>query len=266
MTPLKRSAPQWVFALIMFGCALFVVLTLIAMLFYPGGTTTDPAASGYSFVANVLSELGMTETYAGQENTVSRVLFTIALSSTGAGLAAFFLAFRQFFVVSRSGRILSGIGSAAGIVCAICLVGAAFTPLDVQEQWHFALVTCAFGVFAAAAVLYANAIRRQPAYPDRFALVFDALSLFLLIYLFLVLLGPPRSTPEGMVLRATSQKIIIYAAVISVIVQSYGAICMLKTRRGGPAQAGPDDSGASPGKVTRLNAGLVEGDGDATED
>jgi hypothetical protein len=214
---------RWVFTLIMFGCALFVVLTLIAMLFYPGGTMTDPTTSGYSFFANVLSELGMTETRAGQPNTISRVLFTTALFLTGVGLAAFFLAFRQFFVVSRSGRILSGIGSASGIVCAICLVGAAFTPIDVHEQWHFALVTCAFAAFAVAAVAYANAIRREPAYPDRFALIFDAFSILLLIYLFLVMLGPPRSTPEGMMLQATAQKIIVYAAVIIVMVQSQGA-------------------------------------------
>jgi hypothetical protein len=202
------------------------------MLFYPGGTMTDPTASGYSFFANVLSELGMTETHAGQPNMVSMVLFTIALSLTGAGLAAFFLAFRQFFVVSRSGRILSGIGSASGIVCAICLIGAAFTPIDVQKQWHFTLVTCAFGAFAAAAVLYANAIRRESDYPNRFALVFDAFSILLFIYLLLVMLGPARSTPEGMMLQATAQKIIVYAAVISVFVQSHGAMRMLKTRHG----------------------------------
>jgi hypothetical protein len=230
----------------MFGCALFVVLTLIAMLIYPGGTMTDPTTSGYSFFANVLSELGMTETYAGQPNRVSRVLFTTALSLMGAGLVAFFLAFRQFFVASRPGRILSGMGSVSGVVSGICLVGAAFTPIDVQEQWHFALVTCAFGAFAAAAVLYANAIRREPAYPNRYALVFDAFSILLLIYLFLVMLGPPRRAPEGMVLQATAQKLIVCGTVISVMIQSYGAICMLKTPRGEPAQAWPDASGASP--------------------
>lgn len=230
MTRQIRCARRWVFVLIMFGCALFVVLTLIAMLFYPGGTMTDPTTSGYSFFANVLSELGMTETHAGQPNTVSRVLFTVTLSLTGVGMAAFFLAFRQFFVDTRSGRILSGTGSVFGVVCAICLVGAAFTPIDVQAQWHFALVTCAFGAFAAAAVAYANAIRREPTYPDRFALVFDIFSILLLIYLFLVMLGPPRSTPEGMMLQATTQKIIVYAAVISVLVQSNGAVRMLKTR------------------------------------
>ena len=233
MTRLIRYERRWVFALIMFGCALFVVLTVIAMLFYPGGTMTNPTASGYSFFANVLSELGMTYTYAGQPNTLSRVLFTAALSSTGAGLAAFFLAFRQFFVVSRSGRVLSGIGSVFGLVCAISLVGAAFTPIDVHEQWHFGLVTCALGAFAAAAVLYASAIRRERDYPDRFALVFNVFGLLLLIYLFLVMLGPPRSAPEGMMLQATAQKIVVYASVISVFIQALGARKLARARRGG---------------------------------
>jgi hypothetical protein len=165
----------------------------------------------------------MTKTHSGQPNNVSRVLFTTALSLTGAGLAVFFLTFRQFFVVSRSGRILSGIGSVFGVVCAICLVGAAFTPIDVQAQWHFTLVTCAFGAFAAAVIPYAIAIRREPTYPNRFALVFDAFSILLLIYLFLVMLGPPRSEPVGMMLQATAQKIIVYTAVIIVLVQSHVA-------------------------------------------
>jgi hypothetical protein len=31
------------------------------MLLYPGGTVDDPTVIGYSFFANVLSELGMTK-------------------------------------------------------------------------------------------------------------------------------------------------------------------------------------------------------------
>ena len=94
MTHLLGSEQRWVFRLIMVGCVLFVVLTVLAMLFYPGGTVADPTAFTYSPFANVLSELGMTETHAGQPNTVSRVLFTTALTLTGAGLATFFPVFR----------------------------------------------------------------------------------------------------------------------------------------------------------------------------
>jgi hypothetical protein len=66
MAPLPQMAREGVFSLVLAGCALFVVLTVAAMLAYPGGTATDPTTSGYSFFANVLSELGMTRTYAGQ--------------------------------------------------------------------------------------------------------------------------------------------------------------------------------------------------------
>jgi hypothetical protein len=266
MTHPSRNKRCWVFGLIMLGCALFVVVTLIAMLFYPGGTMIDPTTSGYSFFANVLSELGMTQTYAGQPNTASRLLFTIALTLTGAGLAAFFVAFRQFFVTSRLTRILSGLGSVFGVVSGICLIGAALTPIDLLDQWHFALVTYAFVAFAAAAVLYANAIRREADYPTRFALVFDAFSILLLIYLCLAMLGPPRNEPVGMMLQATAQKIIVYAAVISVMVQSYGYIYMLKTRLGESVPAYSDTHGALPGKPRALNADLAEGDVDGKRD
>jgi len=50
------------------------------MVFYRGGTITDPASAGYSFFTNFFSDLGMTVGHAGQPKTVSMVLFMVALS------------------------------------------------------------------------------------------------------------------------------------------------------------------------------------------
>jgi len=95
------------FTSVIVGGIQFVVLTLLAMLFYPGGTKTDPTTPGYSFFRNFFSELGLTRGYGGQPNTISTALFVVSLTVTGIALALFFVGFTQFFRRSLSGRILS---------------------------------------------------------------------------------------------------------------------------------------------------------------
>ena len=53
-----KSWREWVYAAVMVGCIQFVVLTVIAMVFYPGGTHGDPTTKGYSFFRNFFSDLG----------------------------------------------------------------------------------------------------------------------------------------------------------------------------------------------------------------
>ena len=64
------------------GCGLFVVLTLVAMLVYPGGSHDDPAHAGYSFAHNFFSDLGLRQAHNGQPNPLAGTLFFIALLLT----------------------------------------------------------------------------------------------------------------------------------------------------------------------------------------
>ena len=76
----------------------FIILTVIAMLIYPGGTQTDPSSEGYSFWRNFFSELGMTVTESGASNPIGAVLFFAALTGAGMALILFFVAVLQFFL------------------------------------------------------------------------------------------------------------------------------------------------------------------------
>ena len=167
-----------VFTLTMIGCVLFVVLTVLAMLFYAGGTLIDPTTTGYSFTTNFLSELGITTTRAGRANTVSAVLWFTALTMAGVGLMLFSLAFRRFFVRSRWGRTLSTIGSLLGLIAGIGFVGVALAPANVRLQAHMAWLMVAFVAFPFAVVCYAVAILREPSYPNRYGYVFAKEQLF----------------------------------------------------------------------------------------
>jgi hypothetical protein len=215
----RRRALSWVAA----GCVQFVILTVVAMCFYPGGTTADPTTQGYSFFTNFLSELGLTRTHSGESNTISFILFFVALTLAGAGLALFFVVFRSFFGQSRVTRVLSAIGSLFGVLSGICFIGVACTPANLQPVLHGQFVLWAFQAFPVAVILYGIAILLHKTYPKRFALVFVVFAFLLVLYLVLIMRGPGFATPQGLMIQATGQKIIVYASIISILIQSLGA-------------------------------------------
>lgn len=214
---------QGVFRLVAICCVLFVLLTAVAMLFYPGGTATDPTTRGYSFFTNFFSELGLTQTRTGQPNTVSAILFITALTAAGAALAVFFVVFAQFFVHSTAGKILSGLGALCGVLAGICFIGVAFTPANLYLRAHGQFVLWAFTAFPLAALFYTVAILQERRYPKRFALVFGVFTLLLILYLVLLFTGPSFRTAQGVLVQATGQKVIVYASIISILIQAVGA-------------------------------------------
>jgi len=214
---------QQVFTWVIISFILFGLLTLVAMFCYPGGTMTDATTSGYLFFSNFFSDLGITETYAGQPNTLSAVLFIAALIMAGCGLAVFFIAFRQFFLTSAAERWFSGIGSCCGVIAGICFVGVALTPANLYMDIHLQFVFWAFRAFPLAVLCYAIAIFFGHRYPRRFAFVFVAFGILLVLYLLLIEQGPDIRTPAGMVIQATGQKVIVYATILTVLIQALGA-------------------------------------------
>lgn len=223
MTCKSRFWRQTSFQLSMVVCLVFVVLTAAAMLFYPGGTTADPEASRYLFFQNFFSDLGLTEAKSGESNTVSAVLFIIALSMAGSILALFFTAFSQFFGESLPGKLLSRLGTLAGIVSGICFIGIAATPANLHGWAHMVFVDWAFRMFLLAALLYTAAILIERRYPRRMAIVFALFALLLAAYVVLITVGPSTETENGLTIQATGQKIIVYAAIIAIFIQAWAA-------------------------------------------
>lgn len=223
-----RLRRQQVFLWAAVACVQFVVLTLLAMLFYPGGTAIDPATSGYSFFHNFFSELGLTETYGGQPNTLSAILFVVAMTLAGGGLALFFVAFPQFFARSLTGRLFSGLGSLCGVLSGLCFIGVALTPANLFLEAHVWFVLWAFRLFALAVIPYIAAIFGERGYPNRYALVFVGFAALLIGYLALMTRGPSPDTAEGRLIQVIGQKVIGYASILSLFVQAQGARQMLQ--------------------------------------
>jgi hypothetical protein len=207
----------------MVGCIQFVVLTLLAMLVYGGGTVVDPTTRGYSFFTNFFSDLGFTRTRLGAPNTASAILFFVALTLAGLSLVLFFAAMPRFFRGSRLSRVLSSTGSIFGVVSGLSFVGVAFTPANLYLGAHGMFVQVAFVSFFAAVLCYLAAIPLTPSFPNAYTTVFAVFALLLAGYLWLLFFGPHLDSPLGVQIQATGQKIIVYAAIVFCLIVANGA-------------------------------------------
>jgi hypothetical membrane protein len=205
------------------GCGLFVVLTLVAMLVYPGGSHDDPAYPGYSFAHNFFSDLGLRQAHNGQPNPLAGALFFIALLLTGLTLALFFMQFRRFFLDTRRTQVLSLLGALLGLGAGISFAGVAFTPADVYMEAHVAFVMWAFRLFPLAVLCFTLAMFETPAYPRGYAYVFLGFFGLLIAYYLLLSQGPGFETDQGLVIQALGQKVIVYTSILSICIQSLGA-------------------------------------------
>jgi len=218
------NSPFWqkrVYRYVVIGCGLFVLLTVISMFTYPGGTFTDETTKGYDFFRNFFSDMGLVTAPNGQPNTISLILFAIPLSIVGIGIVAFFIAFRDFFTSDRTGTLLSWLGTFIGVVSGLCFVGIAFAPYDVLFNIHYQLVFWAFRTILITIAQYPIIILRQNNYPRRYGWIFVVYTVFLAAYVILLEFGPSAKTPAGLIIQATGQKIIAYISILSVMAQSW---------------------------------------------
>lgn len=212
------------FKLSLWGGGLFVPLTLVAMLVFPGGTIADPTTKGYSFFENFFSELGFFTTKSGAANYFAAPLFFIAMVLAGVSLVIFSLAFRQFFLSNKRQRWLSGAGMLVGVLSGLCFIGVAFTPADILLDQHVFFVMWAFRLFPVSVLLYTAAIFTHTSYPRLYGWLFIGFTICLVAYILLLEFGPSAGkTHSGEIIQSVGQKIIVYISIIMVGVQSWGA-------------------------------------------
>lgn len=209
----------------------FFVFTVVAMLLYPGGTYFNPAASRYIFFENFFSDLGRTFAHDGQMNILAAALFFLALFLAGVGLILFFVVMPGVVQGPFINKVLSRLGSAAGIVAGLSFIGVAFTPADLYPAEHRDFVLRAFQSFFLAVLFYIPVIFLAPAYPNKYGFVFVAFAAILGGYVWLLFYGPDLTTIEGLVIQVAGQKLVVYAAIASVLIQAHGAEGVLASGR-----------------------------------
>jgi hypothetical membrane protein len=220
-------SPRWKGRMLAFCLACFAVYALfnpLAMLFYPGGTSIDPDAEGYSFLENFFSDLGMVRTYGGEPKALSLVLFASALVVMGIAYVLFFAIMPGYFVETRVEKVASRLGSVAGVLAGVSCLGIAATPWDLFLDAHVVFASGLSTSFLLAVVCYAVAIWKNRSYANAYAAVFAAYLVILAAYVCLMVLGPDPSTGEGLVVMAAGQKVAIYTGMLCWFVQFLGAL------------------------------------------
>lgn len=227
---LARRPATNAFRAVIVASGVFFTLTIVAMILYPGGRVGDHESLGYSFFTNFFSDLGQTTTYGGHANYPSLVLFCVALLATGIAAGLFFVAFSGLFERrSPAGRI-SVAAAAFGILAGICFVGVAATPWNLYLQAHNAFVQWAFRMFLLAVICSGAACLLSSRLPRRFVYVFAAFAILLAAYIAMLTVGPAPGTPLGAMIQATAQKIIVYASVLTILIQALSVLALLRNR------------------------------------
>ncbi|MFX1566756.1 MAG: DUF998 domain-containing protein [Promethearchaeota archaeon] len=216
-----ESRIEWLSRISLFGSLQFIIITFIAMLFYPGGTYIDPNISGYSFFSNYFSDLGNTIAYSGENNLISFVLFSITLSIFALSYLLFFINAVFLFKENKLEKKLSLIGLIFAAVSAISLIGVVFTPQDLYFDEHNLFAASAFLWALLPCILYSIILYLNDKYPKKYALPFIIFAIALVVFMVVVLLGPSNQTPEGLIIQVTLQKIVLYLWCISLAIGSF---------------------------------------------
>ena len=204
--------------------ALHALFDPLAMALYPGGTSIDENAEGYSFFENFYSDLGMAQTYGGEPNTLSLLLFASVNALNGIALVFFSVIMPSYFTATRLERFSSRVGSICGVLAGVSSVGAVI-PWDLYLSAHLAFTFSTAALFLLAFVFYSVAMLKNRRYPNVYAAVFAVYLVISSAYFGLTFSSrPDTGTREGLVIVATGQKIVVYSGFICSFVQFLGVL------------------------------------------
>ncbi|NMC06004.1 MAG: hypothetical protein GYA24_12385 [Candidatus Lokiarchaeota archaeon] len=215
----------------MAGCIQFVVLTIIAMLLYPGGKHGNIDTTGYDFLENFFSDLGGTVTPTNLPNPVSSILFFVALLAIGVMVMPFLLVVPSLFTASKVSRNIAWLGTVAGLISAAAFIGVAFTPWNLYMLEHVISVQVAFIGLIPLALFYllAAIAAKERVLQVRYMVLLVEFLVAAIGYVILLFNAPGINTPAGLLINALGQKLIVYNSIIVVAFLAHGCFESLRT-------------------------------------
>lgn len=206
------------------GSVLFLLLSIIAMIIYPGGTKFNHYETRYIFLRNYFSDLGRTTTFLGESNLPTMILFAISLTIVGIALISYFSVIPFIFRENKKAFVLSLISSINGIICAVFYICIGYLPYDRYLSIHTNFVYAAFTGSLLTIILGMIAIFLYKDYSNLYAWFYFVFVLILIGYLIILYAGPSSSTDFGLSVQVVGQKVIVYTEVVSFAVQGIGTI------------------------------------------
>jgi hypothetical protein len=204
--------------LIFLGTAIYLVLMVLAMLFYTGGTRDNPLFPGYSFWGNTLSDSGLYIAWSGVSNTIAMIIFSSSLIVYGVFYIPFFLLVSDILSEGKLEKLSSKIGANFGIAFSISLVGIAFTPADILYLPHMIFVFIGYISAFLNGVFFTIAFYKSKEFPNTYTLIFGIFTIFYFISILLGLIGLMIDRN----LMVLFQKLGTYAALATFLIIGYG--------------------------------------------
>lgn len=202
---------------------LFILLQLLGMRVYPGGTMYDASSQGYSFSKNFFSDMGAYAARNGDPNYFSMILFAMSLTIVGITFISYYLLLPRLLGSDRINYILSSAGTLFAIGGSVCMIGTGFTPSDVVFAPHVFFANNIFHCFLVTALLYTIVIFRSDGLRKRYAIGYAMFFLSIFIYVMILQYGPSANSGESaLIFQVLSQKVIVIVFCFSVVHQTFG--------------------------------------------
>ena len=202
---------------------LFILLQIVGMQVYPGGTMYDVSTIGYSFSKNFFSDMGAYVARNGEPNYLSMIIFALSLTIVGITFALYYLFLPRVLGNDRTNYLLASTGTLFAIGGSICMIGTGFTPSDIVFAPHVFFANNIFHCFLVTALLYTIVIFRSDSLKKRYAMGYAMFFISIFIYVGILQYGPSANSGESaMIFQVLSQKMIVIVFCCSVIHQTFG--------------------------------------------
>ena len=214
----------WLIRAPQFAIIGFIVLNILAMFTYPGGTLHNPYAVGYSFFNNFLSDLGRFISWNGSYNFYSQILFNSTMIITGIIFSFYFIALRSIFNLTNDFLYwLSIIGTIAGIAGGYSMAGVGFTPADLYFSSHLAFAHWLFRFFFIAAVCYSIIILKTDLIENKYASGFFIFAILIFSYIMFSEFGPnAKLNSYALMMQVFAQKLILFCFLTAIYINTKG--------------------------------------------
>ena len=203
--------------------AIFILLQIVGMIVYPGGTLHDVSTEGYSFTNNFFSDMGTYAARNGDPNYLSMIIFAFSLTIVGITFSFYYLVLPNVLGEDRINYILAIIGTVFAIGGSICMIGTGLTPSDIVHGPHVFFANNIFHCFLITAFVYTIVIFRSEILKKRYSIGYGLFFISIFAYVGILQYGPAATAGESeLVFQVVSQKMIVGVFCFSVLHQTFG--------------------------------------------
>ena len=201
-----------------FSSVLFIIGSGISMLLYKGGNRIEQNTGHYSFLLNYFSDLGRVYTYTGNLNFPVSIIYGVTFFQLTVVWTIFNTVWPKTF--KQKGAKLAKIGALVSMFSSLAFVAVIFTPMDMVPEMHDYSVFLAFVLNVMAMSIYVCCVYKSPEYSLKYAVTYSSFLALQILYIFILIYGAIfLEEHKGLLLKVSSQKIVVYALILGQVVQ-----------------------------------------------